>query len=93
MSPIDLPEIERLLHEVVRAPSKKAAEADLRRLEFIASGLRGEVAGYTVGKLNQAIICAKAASGQVKDKDHQIHRMRNAWSVFQSDIEHGRQNR
>ena len=87
MATIDLEELENLLNQVAFASSKKEAEAHVRRLEFLASGVRSEVSGYTAGKLDQAIIHAKAASGQVKNKDHQLHIMRNAWYIFKSDIQ------
>lgn len=92
MESLDLQELERLLVQVAHAPSKKLAQPAVARLKFLAANLKGEISGYTAGKLEQAIICAEAAAGPVKDKDHQIRRMGNAWRIFKSDIEHGNAN-
>ena len=88
MAAIDLEKIKDLLEELAFSPTKKSGEAAWRKLEFIASGLRGELSGYTVGKFEQAINHAKAASGRVRDKEHQIQRMNNAWYVFKTDVAH-----
>ena len=87
MATVDLVELDKLLNQVAFSSSKKEAERHVRRLEFLAAGVRSAVSGYTAGKLDQAIIHAKAASGQVKNKDHQLQRMRNAWYMFKSDIQ------
>ena len=92
MATVNLEELDKLLNQVAFASSKKEGEAHARRLAFLASSLRSEVSGYTAGKLDQAINHAKAASGQVKDKDQQLHRMRNAWYIFKNDIQDANPN-
>ena len=92
MTEIDTKEIERLLHQVANAPTKAAAKADSDRLEFLATSVRGRVNGYAAGKLAQAVISAKAASGRVEHKEREIGRMKTAWYVFRNEIANHDQN-
>lgn len=81
-----LEELRALVEEVMYAPTKKEALRPLRRLEFTAMALRGEVDKYFADKLGEAIAYAKEASGQVKNKDHWISCIEQCWYVFENGV-------
>lgn len=79
-----LKEIRRLVDEVMYASTKKEAQNSTRRLEFLASGVRGTIGGYLSGKLSEVVIYAKEASGRVKNKEHWISCVEQSWYVFEN---------
>ncbi|MEX2164003.1 MAG: hypothetical protein WD823_07145 [Sulfuricaulis sp.] len=82
-----LEELRQLVEDVMYASTKKEAQYPIKRLEFMASTLRGEIDGYLFGKLGEVISYAKEASGQVKNKDHWISCVERCWYVFESRVD------
>jgi hypothetical protein len=81
-----LKELRQLVEQVMHASTKKEAQHPIRRLEFMASTLRGEIDSYLSGKLGEVISYAKEASGQVKNKEHWTSCVERCWYVFESRI-------
>ncbi len=82
----ELKEIRALVDDVLWAYTKSAAKPLIRKLEFKASTLRGNISPYGSTKLSEVIRYATTASGQVKDKDHWSRILENSWSVFQREV-------
>lgn len=82
-----LEELRQLVEQVMYASTKKEAQHLIRRLEFMASTLRGEIDSYLLGKLGEVISYAKEASGQVKNKDHWISCVERCWYVIESRVD------
>ncbi len=80
-------QLKGLIDEVIYAPTKKDAQHQLRRLEFMASGLRGRIDPYLSGKLSEVIAYAKEASGRVNNKSHWISCVDQCWYVFESGVQ------
>lgn len=81
-----LDELRNLVEEVMYASTKKEAQHSIRRLEFMASALSGEIDKYLSGKLGEVISYAKEASGQVKNKDHWMSCVEQCWYVFENGV-------
>jgi hypothetical protein len=81
-----LTELRQLVEQVMHAPTKKDAQKSIRRLEFAASSVKGEIDGYLYDKLIEVICYAKEASGQVKNKDHWISCAKQCWYIFENGI-------
>ena len=79
-----LNKIRDLVNEVMYSSTNKDAQGAIRRLEFMASGLRGDLDGYSFGKLSEVIGYAKEASGQVKNKEHWVSNVEQSWYVFEN---------
>jgi hypothetical protein len=86
MSEIDLIGLRRLIDNVIYAPTKKEAKPSIKRLEFIASNIKGTIGPYLSGKLSEAIDYADQASGQTQNKEHWISCAEQSWHVFESRI-------
>jgi len=84
---IDLGELKQLIDRAIYASSKKEAQPSIKRLEFIASGIRGKIDPYLSGKLREAIGYAAQASGRVRDKEHWIRCAEQAWYVFETRLD------
>ncbi len=84
----ELARLRKLIDKVICAPSKAAAQPYVSQLEFAASTVTPKVNPYFAGKLREAVIYAKHAAGQVRDKDHRISCMKSSWSVFESHVKH-----
>ena len=84
-----LSELRQLVDEVMYASTKKEAELPLRRLEFIASGLKGSIDPYFSGKLGEVIVFAKEASGRVSNKQHWISCAEQCWYTFENGVKRG----
>ena len=87
MTEEELNEIWELLESTAYATTKAYGSQSLSKLNSKLAVLRGDIPGYTAGKLSEAISCASQASGQVRNKEHWISPMHGAWYVFKSDIE------
>lgn len=81
-----LDELRQLVEQVMYAPTKQEAQHSIRRLEFMASSIKGEVDRYFSGKLGEVISYAKEASGRVKNKDHWISCVEQCWYVFENGV-------
>lgn len=86
MEETKLRELKELIDQVVYAPNKKEAQSSIRRLEFIASQMKGAIDGYLAGKLSEVVSYAKEASGNVKNKDHWISNVEQSWYVFENGV-------
>lgn len=84
-----LAELRQLVDEVMYAPTKKDSQRPLRRLEFIASGLKGNIDPYFSGKLSEVIAYAKEASGKVNNKKHWMSCVEQCWYVFKNGVKRG----
>lgn len=78
--------IKDLVNEVIYSSTKKDAQSGIKRLEFMVSGLRGDLDGYSFGKLSEVIGHAKEASGQVENKEHWISNVEQSWYVFENCV-------
>jgi len=85
----ELSELRQLVDEVIYAPTKKEAQPPLRRLEFIAAGLKGSIDPYFSGKLGEVIAYAKEASGRVSNKQHWISCAESCWYTFENGVKRG----
>lgn len=74
-----------LVDSILTARNKESAKIYLQRLEAEARNLNGTLSPYTREKLSQVISCSRAASGQVKDKDHWIKQTEHYWGLFQRE--------
>lgn len=81
-----LSELRQLVDEVMYASTKKEAQHPLRRLEFLAAGLKGNMDPYFAGKLGEVIVFAKEASGRVSNKQHWISCADQCWYTFENGI-------
>ena len=81
-----LKDLRALIDEVVYSSTKNSAKAPLAHLEFIVSGIGDDIEPYYLEKLNDVIIYAKKASGQVEDKQHWINNINNAWYIFSNGV-------
>ncbi len=79
-------ELRELVDNVLYSPTKKDAQPLLRRLEFMASDIRGDVDGYLSGKLREVVNYAKEAAGQSRNKDHWISQVEKCWHVFENGV-------
>lgn len=77
-------ELRKLFEEVMCAPTKEAAKAPLRRLEFMVSTVTRDIDPYLVGKLREAISYAADASGMGRSKAHWISCAEQCWYVFET---------
>lgn len=84
-----LTELRQLVDEVIYAPTKTEAQIPLRRLEFMASRLKGTIEPYFSGKLGEVIAYAKQASGRVNDKEHWKSCVDQCWYVFENGVKRG----
>lgn len=77
-----LEKLRELVDAVMYAPTKKDANDPIRRLEFMASHMKGDLDGYLSGKLSEVVSYAKdakEASGQVRNKEHWISVCLREW--------------
>jgi hypothetical protein len=81
-----LDELRQLVEHVMYASTKKEAQHSIRRLEFMASSVKGEIDRYFSDKLGEVISYAKEASGRVKNKDHWISCVDQCWYVFEDGV-------
>lgn len=81
-----LNELRQLVDKIMYAPTKKDAQHPLRRLEFVASGLKGTIDPYLSGKLSEVIAYAKEASGRVNNKAHWMSCVEQCWYVFENGV-------
>lgn len=86
MSQVNLAEIRNLVDSAINARTKKDALPSIKRLEFIASNIKGSIDPYSSGKLGEVIIYAKQASGKAQNKEHWISVVRQCWFVFESRV-------
>lgn len=86
-----LKELRQLVDEVMYAPTKKGAQYSTRRLEFVASGMKGSMGGYLSGKISEIVIYAKEASGRVNNKEHWISCVEQSWYVFENGVKREQQ--
>jgi hypothetical protein len=86
MNDNNLKDLKALVDEVIYSSTKSSAKDPVARLEFMASSLDGDIDSYYFEKLNDVIIYAKEASGQVGDKQHWINNVNNAWHIFYNGV-------
>jgi hypothetical protein len=79
-------ELRQLVDEVIYSPTKKDAQLPAKRLEFMASNLKGDIDSYLSGKLREVVSYAKEASGQAINKDHWISQVERSWYVFENGV-------
>lgn len=82
-----LAELRRLVDEVMYSSTKKEAQPLLRRLEFLACGLKLNMDPYYAGKLGEVISYAKEASGNSTNKEHWIGQVEGCWYTFKHGVE------
>ncbi|MFV2044836.1 MAG: hypothetical protein ACC700_16570, partial [Anaerolineales bacterium] len=78
--------LRELVDAVIYAPTKKDAKDPIRRLEFMASHIKGDIDGCLSGKLSEVVSYAKEASGQVRNKEHWISNVKQSWYVFENGV-------
>ena len=79
-------ELRQLVDEVLYSRTKTEAQNLIRRLEFVAAGMKGSLDSYLAGKLGEVVVYAKEASGKAKNKEHWISCVEQCWYVFESRI-------
>ncbi|MBP6750250.1 MAG: hypothetical protein KA144_11470 [Xanthomonadaceae bacterium] len=88
MRPEDLDKIRKLIDQVIYASSKNAALPYVKQLEFASSMATSKLNPYFAGKLREAVIYAKQASGKSRHKKHLILCMENSWYVLGNHVKH-----
>lgn len=63
-------EVRMLANKAIKANNKKLAEPYINRLDFMKMTL--DIEPYKKSVLSELISCVRAASGQVRDKEHWI---------------------
>ena len=80
----DLSNLKSLFEQAEFASTKSDAAKSVKQLEFACSTLKLDP--YPRTKLSEAINYAKQASGQVKDKEHWVSCMKDAWNSFEREV-------
>lgn len=84
-----LRKLRELIDDVANSSTKKNAKPYAQKLDSMVANIIGDLNGYTAGKLTEAVIYAKEASGEVSNRENLLSSMRNSWAVFESDVKNG----
>lgn len=87
MTESELIELKNEIDNLVYASTKKEAKPLYNKLKFKASHLNEEINPYLLGKLNEAILHAHEASGQIANKEHWMMCMERSWQIFKSGVQ------
>jgi hypothetical protein len=84
----NLDELRQLVDDVMHASTKQEAQHPLRRLKFLAAGLKVNMDPYYARKLGEVISYAEEASGRVSNKQHWISCADRSWYTFEYGVKH-----
>ncbi len=84
MNQEEIMKLRRLVDELMFAQTKNDALTPYRKLNFAASIISSDIPSNAALKLQEVIVYAKDASGQISDKSHWVSCVESSWYVFES---------